>query len=149
MPTEIKGFSGQYRFLSNFFMVEISDETRTYKSVEHYFQSHKTLDLRDSNWIASQPSCAKAKQAGGPHGLDGHKITKRENWEAIKEDVMLTGLRLKFAHPHLRGALLDTGDAYLEETNTWTDTYWGVYRGKGKNRLGHLLMQVREELRQQ
>lgn len=45
---------------------------------------------------------------------------------------------------------LSTGDAELVEGNTWNDTWWGVNAttGKGKNMLGRLLMQVREELRQ-
>ena len=45
-----------------------------------------------------------------------------------------------------------TGDAELIEGNTWHDNYWGVCscskcNGRGKNRLGKLLMKVREELR--
>lgn len=43
--------------------------------------------------------------------------------------------------------LLATGTRYLEETNTWGDTYWGVCEGKGLNMLGKTLMQVRDELR--
>ena len=39
------------------------------------------------------------------------------------------------------------GEEYLEEGNTWHDTYWGVCNGKGKNKLGKILMQVREELK--
>jgi hypothetical protein len=31
-------------------------------------------------------------------------------------------------------------------SNHWKDTFWGVYNGVGKNMLGKLLMQVREEL---
>jgi predicted NAD-dependent protein-ADP-ribosyltransferase YbiA (DUF1768 family) len=29
------------------------------------------------------------------------------------------------------------------EGNSWGDTYWGVCKGKGQNKLGHILMQVR------
>ena len=43
--------------------------------------------------------------------------------------------------------LLATGDAQLEEGNTWGDRIWGVYQGQGDNRLGKILMKVREELR--
>ena len=41
--------------------------------------------------------------------------------------------------------LINTGDAILIEGNTWGDTYWGVCDGVGENRLGKLLMEVREE----
>ena len=44
--------------------------------------------------------------------------------------------------------LNDTGLRYLEETNSWGDTFWGVYRGKGDNTLGCILMDVRHENRQ-
>lgn len=47
-------------------------------------------------------------------------------------DVVLS----KFTHnPELKALLIKTGDAYLEETNTWHDTYWGVCNGKGLNNL--------------
>lgn len=47
----------------------------------------------------------------------------------------------------LKKMLLDTGDSYLEETNTWGDTYWGVCNGVGKNHLGDILMDTRTTLR--
>lgn len=43
--------------------------------------------------------------------------------------------------------LLSTGYEHLAEINTWGDRYWGVdTEGNGLNRLGELLMEVREEL---
>jgi hypothetical protein len=56
-------------------------------------------------------------------------------------------LRAKFTqNKNLRKMLVDTGDAYLEETNYWHDTFWGVYNGIGENNLGKLLMVVRDEI---
>jgi N-glycosidase YbiA len=55
-------------------------------------------------------------------------------------------VRDKFTrHPDLRAKLLATGDAYLEEGNTCNDQIWGVYQGKGENRLGKILMKIRME----
>ena len=50
----------------------------------------------------------------------------------------------------LKALLLATGDAELQEGNTWNDTFWGVSSktGKGKNTLGKILMKVRGELQQ-
>jgi ribA/ribD-fused uncharacterized protein len=61
---------------------------------------------------------------------------------------MLRALRAKFnQHPYLRSQLLETGNAYLVE-RTMNDGYWADGGdGSGRNRLGELLMQVREELR--
>ncbi len=58
-------------------------------------------------------------------------------------------LRAKFTqNSEIRQKLLDTGSAYLEETNYWHDTFWGVYNGNGENHLGKLLMLVRDEIRE-
>ena len=60
---------------------------------------------------------------------------------------MYNTLVAKFTqNPDLAKKLLATGDALLIEGNTWNDRYWGVCRGKGENRLGILLMLVREDL---
>jgi ribA/ribD-fused uncharacterized protein len=61
---------------------------------------------------------------------------------------MLEALRAKFTqHDDLLATLLATGTAMLVE-HTANDDYWGDGGdGSGKNRLGYLLMHVREELR--
>ena len=61
---------------------------------------------------------------------------------------MLDALRAKFTqHEELKATLLGTGDAILVE-HTANDSYWGDGGdGSGKNRLGQLLMKLREELR--
>jgi ribA/ribD-fused uncharacterized protein len=73
----------------------------------------------------------------------------RPDWDKIKEEVMLRGLRAKF-HQNLVLArmLLRTQNAMLRE-HTTKDLYWGDGGSKflGANRLGALLMQVRQELR--
>jgi predicted NAD-dependent protein-ADP-ribosyltransferase YbiA (DUF1768 family) len=57
-------------------------------------------------------------------------------------------LALKFVRDgHLARMLDDTGSEWLQEGNTWGDTFWGVdlATGVGDNMLGQLLM-VRREL---
>jgi predicted NAD-dependent protein-ADP-ribosyltransferase YbiA (DUF1768 family) len=66
---------------------------------------------------------------------------------------MLQGLRLKFDIEELANMLIATGDAALVEGNWWCDNTWGncscpkCENIPGQNRLGTLLMQVRQELR--
>ena len=72
----------------------------------------------------------------------------RPDWEEIKDEVMLQVLRMKFSqNPEIAKELLATGDALLIE-HTRNDDYWADGGdGSGKNKLGLLLMQVREELK--
>ena len=72
----------------------------------------------------------------------------RPDWEEVKDKVMLQALRMKFSqNPEIGKELLATGDAILIE-HTRNDDYWADGGdGSGKNKLGLLLMQVREELK--
>jgi len=69
------------------------------------------------------------------------------DWDQIKVDVMLRGLRAKFQNESLRLMLLWTGDAILKEDSP-TDMFWGGTLLGSQNMLGKLLMQVREEIKQ-
>ena len=84
-------------------------------------------------------SCPYGKKPG---------TTLRLDWETVKDDIMREALHAKFnQHPGLRSLLLQTGDAELIE-HTKNDRYWADGGdGSGKNRLGHLLMELRENLR--
>ena len=134
-------FDGKYAFLSNFYPSSVTDEDDiTYPTVEHYFQAMKTLDKAQRFNMAIQSTPGKAKRLG-------RKCNLRPDWESIKDSIMEDALRKKFSDPILKKALLDTGDEYLEEGNTWGDQYWGVCNGTGKNKLGKLLMKLREEFK--
>ena len=77
----------------------------------------------------------------------GKKIALREDWDAVKDDVMYRVCKEKFMQSRkLKAWLLATSNAELEEGNTWGDCYWGVCRGIGRNKLGRILMRVREDL---
>jgi predicted NAD-dependent protein-ADP-ribosyltransferase YbiA (DUF1768 family) len=68
--------------------------------------------------------------------------------DSVKDQIMLDAVRTKFnQHNDLRATLLGTGDARIVE-HTANDSYWGDGGdGSGRNRLGQILTQVREELR--
>lgn len=65
----------------------------------------------------------------------GRKVTLRKDWENVKLDVMRSLILQKFQDKDLMDLLLATGHAYLEEANSWGDTYWGVRR-PGRQSLG-------------
>ena len=72
----------------------------------------------------------------------------RLDWNDVKENVMLDLLRIKFSIPMYTIVLLATGSRYLVEHNLikGRDDYWSDnHDGSGKNRLGILLMKIREE----
>lgn len=137
----INSFNGEYEFLSNFYPSPIQPDGKIlYPTVEHYFQGKKAENIDDFYMVLSSKTPGDAKRMG-------KRIKLRSDWEDIKNNVMLLGLRAKFAIPELREKLLATGNEELIEGNTWGDTYWGVCDGIGQNRLGKLLMQVREEIK--
>ena len=72
----------------------------------------------------------------------------RSDWEEVKDEVMHQALRMKFRqNPDIAKELLATGVAIIIE-NTRNDAYWADEGdGSGKNKLGLLLKQVREELK--
>jgi ribA/ribD-fused uncharacterized protein len=140
---EITYFTGEHRFLSNFWPARIIDNFGiVYPTVEHAYQAAKTLDQVTRERIARQPSPGAAKRAG-------RDVELRLYWDTIRLDVMWNLLLQKFAPgTELARMLLETGHAELVEGNHWGDTYWGVCDGRGKNHLGRLLMAVRSDLRE-
>lgn len=135
----IDSFSGQHRFLSNFWLSTVVYEGHSYRTVEHAFQAAKTHDEEDRRKIRNEASPAGAKQRG-------KTVDLRPDWEAVKVDIMRGLLRQKFGTEPLRSKLLKTGKAKLIEGNWWGDRFWGVCEGKGENHLGRLLMEIREDL---
>lgn len=136
----IDSFSGKNSFLSNFHPCHVEFDGMLYPSVEHAYQAGKSLDFavrKAFTW--DELTAAQSKRLG-------RAIACRSDWDSAKDQVMLTCLRSKFLAPNLRELLVDTGHQDLIEGNRWGDTYWGVCRGEGLNRLGKLLMRVRKEL---
>lgn len=134
----ITSFKGAYYFLSNFYPCNVKYNGVMFMNSEAAFQAQK-CPTRASEFSTLDPAKAKAK---------GRRITLRSDWEEVKDAIMYEIVKNKFTqNKKLKEALIATGDEYLEEGNTWGDTYWGVSRGKGKNKLGKILMQVRDELK--
>nr|DAR87594.1 MAG TPA: NADAR protein [Caudoviricetes sp.]DAX78463.1 MAG TPA: NADAR protein [Caudoviricetes sp.] len=131
---KIDNFKGKYFFLSNFYMADVEYNGIKYSNNEAAFQAQKCPE-RAKEFSALDPSQAKRK---------GRKIKLRPDWENVKYGIMFDIVIAKFKqNPELLDKLIKTGTSQLVEGNTWGDTTWGVYRHKGKNYLGRILMQVR------
>jgi len=107
-----------------------------YKSAEHYYQAAKFDDSHIKNLIMNAVSPYEARKLGNHYPNLG-----------VTDQIMLNALRAKFnQHPDLRKLLKSTGSRQLVE-HTFNDAYWGdAGDGSGQNKLGKLLMQVRNEL---
>lgn len=133
--------SSRYDEFSNFRPSPIELDSITYPTVEHAFQAQKTVDRIMRKHIAGLKTPGMAKKAG-------RSVLLRDDWEDSKYEIMVECLRLKFAQEPFKKLLLDTGEEEIaEDASRWNDTEWGLGRsGKGKNKLGLALMQVRKEI---
>jgi ribA/ribD-fused uncharacterized protein len=137
----IKGFFGDYRWLSNFHPCTIHFERLVYPSSENAYQAAKLEQGHRA--VLAECTPAQSKKEWKKHPLLDNSP---EEWNARKYDVMAVILFDKFYRDKgLRQKLLDTGDKYLEETNHWKDQDWGVdVKLGGKNMLGKILMKIRD-----
>jgi ribA/ribD-fused uncharacterized protein len=147
MTDKIAQFQGKNRWLSNFWNAPQEIAGQTYINNEQWYVMNKCENLHDQIMSATKPGQIKGT---------GRRCKMRENWDNVKLAVMKVGLNAKFTqNDDLKQKLLDTGDAILEEGNTWGDSFWGINKNPdrgplgGQNHLGKLLMELRDELRSQ
>lgn len=146
--SDILRFQGENRYLSNFYLTDIIYKSKVYGSSEHLYQSLKMKNPDDAEKVRTAFSAGRAKTLGG-------SLPMRDNFDEIKFDIMYYVVKLKFTgNVDLMEKLINTGDAFLEEGNTWHDNYWGncscskCARKPKLNNLGRILMIVRQELRE-
>ncbi len=132
----------QYGCFSNFSRYGFELDGLWWVTNEHYFQSQKFITI-DPDWaklirIAKTPREAAKKGRNRSHPL-------RKDWEEVKDKIMFKGVLRKFeTHTVIRQVLLDTGDLEIVENSPY-DYYWGCGSdGTGKNKLGKILMEVRQ-----
>ena len=143
-PIEFYSKIPAYREFSNFFPSAFDLDGKRWPTTEHYFQAQKftaTPEYQEEIRLAKTPEKAKSLGASREKPI-------RADWDQVREDVMKKALKAKFTqNADLKALLLSTGNRPLVEANP-TDSYWGYGRTKkGKNRMGILLQQLRDELR--
>lgn len=133
-----------YAEFSNFAPFGVEMDGVYWRTVEHYFQAMKFHDAvyREQIRRASKPKDAKAL------GMT-RAVPLRPDWEEVKDAIMYDAILKKFqTHTAPRAILLGTGNAPIVE-NAPMDAYWGCGPdGRGLNKLGQILMQVRTLLNQ-
>jgi ribA/ribD-fused uncharacterized protein len=128
---------------SNFSKYGIEMDGVWWKTTEHYFQAQKFSDEDYKELIRNAPDPKTAANLGR-----SREFPLRPDWETIKDDVMRKAVLKKFqTHESLQRLLLSTGSEPLIEAAPG-DYYWGCGAdGSGKNMLGKILEEVRDQLR--
>jgi len=137
-------FSHGFDPLNNWSANTVTIWGRTFPTLEHayHFRKFSDADPVVAKKIATAPSPWVAMQLAKKH-----KSKRRADWDEVKVGIMTELARAKVAqNTDVRDCLLATGDRQIIENSPW-DTEWGCGEdGKGQNRMGKILMQVREEL---
>ena len=86
----ITSFSGEYAFLSNFYVHAVEVDGDLYATNEHAFQALKTDDFAERRRVREAKNPASAK-------ILGRRVTLRANWDTRRFEVMERIVRIKFA----------------------------------------------------
>ncbi|MDZ4395436.1 NADAR family protein [Cypionkella sp.] len=135
----------RYAEFSNFAPYGVALDGVWWPTTEHFFQAQKFMDADYREKIRREQRPKAAKELGMTRAYP-----LRADWEEIKDDIMHRAVLAKFqTHAKLAALLLSTGDKMIVENAPW-DAYWGCGPdGTGQNKLGQILMTVREQVRQQ
>jgi len=147
MTTEVKpvkfgGVSDKNGFFSNYAPYPINIEQTVWPTAEHYFQARQFEDKRLDEELVKYKSASIAVRISRENSKD-----KRNDWPKIQDQIMYEVVKAKFSqHEILKDKLLATGDSLIVQHSPDND-YWGDGGdGRGKNKLGKILMRVRKEL---
>lgn len=132
-----------YGCFSNFAAYPFELDGVIWPTTEHYFQAQKFAGTEHVEELRAVTSPMVVARMGRSRSRP-----LRADWNEVKDDVMRRAVLRKFeTHADIRELLLGTGDEELVE-KTSDDYYWGCGTdGTGKNMLGKILVEVREELR--
>ncbi|MGI1679837.1 MAG: NADAR family protein [Cellvibrionaceae bacterium] len=131
--------------LSSFSHHPFELEGMEWMTVEHYFQAMKfeNENYREKVRLAKDPIAARK--------LGKARFKKiRKDWKTVDEIVMTRAVYTKArTYEEVAKALLDTGDKKIIEKSQY-DYIWGCGRdGRGLNKYGNVLMNVRDKLLQE
>lgn len=145
MPIYFYSTRDEYGCFSNFSRHGFELDGAWWMTSEHYFQAQKFVTT-DRDWFEKIREVKNPKDAARMGRDRSHPL--RSDWEQVKDSIMQQGVLRKFeTHADIRDILLATGDELIVE-NAPGDYYWGCGKdGSGKNKLGQILMVVREILR--
>ncbi|MBR3356032.1 MAG: NADAR family protein [Oscillospiraceae bacterium] len=150
----------EFGCFSNWYPAAFDYAGQHYLNSEQFMMYHKVLMFRKydlAQQIMQTDDPAKCKKIAGQKFLEFDK----ELWDKTSYAIVKRGVKAKFAQNEvICKKLLSTGNELLAECSP-SDTKWGIGIGiddpdrfvvskwRGKNYLGRILMEVRDELRQE
>jgi len=150
MVAEIRFCSplGKWWFLSPYaefpIQMNVDGKFYTFPTVEHYYQAMKfhATDARFQTILSLKNPDDARLLTKKPE----YKINRRLDFDENKYTIMEAGLYAKFTqNPEAAEMLKATGDAVLIKSCT-VCYKCGFGEGSGHNRMGKILMKIREEL---
>lgn len=143
----IKEFRNENKFLSNFYLCDVTYNGVKYASSEHAYQAQKAINEEDKKKFTENITVGEAKKLG-------NKIKIRKDWnQQTRVNIMTEIVNEKFKqNSELKKLLKETKNSLLIEGNNWHDNFWGdcycnkCINKKGKNILGKILMIVRKTI---
>lgn len=144
----INSFTGEYRFLSNFYPAQVMFMGVKFPTVEHACVAAKEPTQKHILKIAK----ISVDKPGYVKKI-GRSCKIRSDWNDVKIEIMTDLILQKFSIPDLKDKLLKTDSHELIEGNFWHDNFWGAcYCTKCKNQeklnnLGKILMNTRDVLK--
>jgi ribA/ribD-fused uncharacterized protein len=143
-PERVCFYEQDFYVLSNFSAFMVNYLGQWFPTAEHAYHWCKfpddPLKMATLRCASSAHLAFKCAERWRPY--------RRQDWDAVKVDIMRDILRAKVAqHEYVERKLLATGDRKLVE-NSWRDDFWGWGPNRdGQKMLGKLWMEVRAELR--
>eukprot|EP01103_Thecamoeba_quadrilineata_P010815 TRINITY_DN243_c1_g1_i3.p1 TRINITY_DN243_c1_g1~~TRINITY_DN243_c1_g1_i3.p1 ORF type:complete len:1196 (+),score=236.79 TRINITY_DN243_c1_g1_i3:5-3592(+) len=137
---------GKWGFLSQRARIPFVRDGKKWPSAEHYHQAMKFKGHPLEEKILKASTPAKAAYLGCDKTTHGDK---RKDWADVREEIAYAAMSSKFRqNPAVMRKLLQTHPKELRfgSPKLKCDEYWGYSQGKGKNRMGFLLMKLRDEL---
>lgn len=140
-------FRGEYWFLSNMYNAPVTYNGVEYQNAEAAYQAQKQILVNPTASIDDFKTMTgiEAKKYAHTIKMTLYDIKK---WNFMRDKIMYEIVKSKFSqNKYLKWRLLKTQDLDIIEENWWNDTYWGQCNGIGENKLGEILMRVRDELK--
>lgn len=127
--------------------VAITVDGRTFPSTEHHFQWSRFVG-QDPELAETLLGIPNADELAPVVGAQDYSKQHPE-WDAVKAEVLRTGIRAKVAqHPAIAEKLRSTNDKVLVliDTDPWAGVQAGNGIPTGRNQVGEAWMEVRSEL---